>query len=138
LEDLMQGSGGLGKMVADNPQLLSAVISMLSSRDTSVGGSGGLGSVIDMFQRKGLGDVVSSWISTGPNPPVSADQVSDVFGPDILSQFARKAGVPQTQAGGILASLLPTVIDQLTPQGEVPPPETMESSLGGLLSSFLR
>jgi uncharacterized protein YidB (DUF937 family) len=64
--------------------------------------------------------MVTSWISTGPNPPVSAAQVSDVLGNDIVKQFAAKAGDPAGEAGGLLASLLPTVIDRLTPKGTVP------------------
>ena len=42
------------------------------------------------------------------------------------------------QAGGLLASLLPAVIDQLTPQGKMPDSNTLESSLGGLLSGLLK
>jgi hypothetical protein len=41
-----------------------------SAPDDSSGGSGGLGDLIGAFQRKGLGDVISGWISTGPNPPI--------------------------------------------------------------------
>ena len=37
-----------------------------------------------------------------------------------LKQFAAKAGVSHGEAGGLLASLLPSVIDQLTPQGQLP------------------
>lgn len=137
LDDMMQRSGGLAGL-AQNPQVMAAVMSLLSSRDTSVGGSGGLAGLVEAFAKKGMGEIVSSWISTGPNPPVTATQVTDVLGSDVLSQFAAKAGVPQQQAGGLLASLLPTVIDQLTPKGEVPPPDTLESSLGGMLSSLLK
>jgi len=42
------------------------------------------------------------------------------------------------QAGGLLASLLPAVIDQLTPQGQVPKSDDFESSLGGLLSGLMK
>ncbi len=139
LDDLFEGAGGVGglaKLAAENPQAVAAVVSLLSSCDTSVGGGGGLAGLVDTFQKKGLGDVVSSWIATGPNPPVSAKQVTDVLGSDVLSQSASKAGVPHGQAGGLLAQLLPLVVDQLTPQGSVPAANDLESSLGGLLSSL--
>lgn len=142
LDDLTQGGGGglgdLASLAAKHPQAVAAILALLSRRDSTVGGSGGLGGVIDAFQRNGLGGVISSWISTGPNPPVTAAQVTDIFGSDVLSEFAAKAGVPQHEAGGLLASLLPAVIDQLTPRGEEPPPDEMESSLGGFLSSLLK
>jgi uncharacterized protein YidB (DUF937 family) len=141
LDDLTGRSGGLGglaELAAQNPQAVAAVLSMLSKRDTSVGGDSGLAGIVDAFTRKGLGEMVASWISTGPTPPVSAEQVSQVLGPDVLGQFAAKAGVPQREAGGLLASLLPAVIDHMTPQGEVPAEAGLESTLGGLLSSLTR
>ena len=135
------GSGGLGSLLetaTSNPQVMGALAGLLSTRDTSVGGSGGLAGIVNAFQKKGLGDMVSSWISTGPNPPVTAGQLTDVLGTDVLGQFAAKAGVSHGEAGGLLASLLPTVIDQLTPQGNVPEADSLESTLGGLLSSLGR
>ena len=130
--------GGLMDVVKKNPQIVGAVAALLSTRDTSVGGAGGLGGLIKSFQGKGMGDMMSSWISTGPNPPATADQMASVLGPDTLSQFAAKAGVPHGEAGGLLASLLPAVIDQLTPQGRVPESNDLESALGGLLSGLMK
>jgi len=128
--------GGLMDIVAKNPQIISAVAGLLSTRDTSVGGSGGLGGLISAFQGKGLGDMMSSWISTGPNPPVSAAQVTDVLGGDTMGQFARKAGIPMGEAGSILAGLLPTVIDKLTPEGKVPDTNSLDTMLSSLLGKL--
>ena len=138
LDNLMNQAGSVASFAAKNPQAVAAIVSLISSRDSSVGGSGGLGGIVEAFQKKGLGDMVASWISTGPNPPVSAAQVTDVLGSDVIGQFAAKAGVPHAEAGGLLASLLPTVIDHLTPNGTVPESKVLESSLGGLLSGFLK
>ncbi len=133
------GSSGLGnlvELVAKNPQILGAVAGLLSTRDTSVGGSAGLGGLVGAFQKKGLGDMMSSWISTGPNPPVSAAQVTDVLGQETIGQFASKAGVPMAQAGSLLAGLLPAVIDHLTPDGKVPETNSLEGTLKSLLSGL--
>lgn len=141
LDDLMkqgggESGGGLLAMAAKNPQAIAAIVSLLSGRDSSVGGSGGLGGLIDLFQKKGLGDMMSSWISTGPNPPISPAQVVDVLGQDTVKQFATKAGVPHSEAGSLLASLLPAAIDHLTPQGKAPETNALESALSGILSGF--
>lgn len=128
--------GGLMAMVAQNPQILAALAGLLSSRDTSVGGSGGLGGLIGAFQKKGLGSMISSWISTGPNPPITATQLTDVLGGDTLGQFARKAGVPEAEAGSILAGLLPDVIDKLTPEGKLPDTDSLEGTLSSLLTQI--
>lgn len=137
-DDLSKQAGGLAALAMKNPQAIAAVVSLLSTRDSSVGGTGGLGGLVQAFESKGLGSMVASWISTGPNPPISANQVSDVLGSDTLKQFAAKAGVPHNEAGGLLAGLLPTVVDHLTPQGKVPETNAFESALGGLLSGFGR
>ena len=130
--------GGLAATLSTNPQILSALAGLLSTQDTSVGGSGGLAGLVGAFQQKGLGDMIGGWISTGPNPPVSEAQVRNVLGDETLGQFARKAGVSASVAGPLLAVLLPAVIDRLTPDGTVPNTSTLESSLTSLLSGLQR
>ena len=139
LDDLLGGQlGGLAEMAMKNPQAIAAVASLLSSKDASVGGTAGIGGLIQAFQGKGMGDMISSWISTGPNPPISCESDRRRAGRTTMTQFAAKAGVPRQEAGGLLAALLPAVIDQLTPQGQVPESNALESALGGLLSQFGR
>ena len=139
LDDLLgKEAGGLAGMAMKNPQIIAAIVSLLSSKDASVGGTGGLAGLVQAFQGKGMGDMISSWIATGPNPPINASQMTDVLGRNTLSQFAAKAGVPHGEAGGLLASLLPAVIDQLTPQGQMPASNDLESSLSSLLSGFVK
>ena len=141
LDDLLKDSGGLGAIastVASNPQLLQAAMSLLSAKDTSVGGAGGLGGLIQAFQNKGLGDVMSSWVGGGPNQAVSASQLADVLGPDTLNQFAAKAGIGAGDAGSMLASLLPSLVNQITPQGKAPEGDALEGALGSLLSGLMR
>ena len=138
LENVMQQAGELAKLAANNPQAVAAVASLLSSKEGSIGGTGGLAGLMNAFQKKGLGDMMGSWVSTGPNPPISASQVTDVLGGEVLRQFATRAAVPHAEAGGLLAKLLPAVIDQLTPQGTVPETKALESALGNLLSGLPR
>ena len=126
------GLAGMASTLASNPQILSALASLLSPRDGSVGG-GGLQGLVGAFQRKGMGDMIASWISTGPNPPVSAAQLTDVLGDQTIAQFASKAGVPTSQAGSLLAGLLPAAIDHLTPDGKLPEAGGLESALSSLL-----
>lgn len=131
--------GGLGdivSMVTSNPSILSALTGLLSSRDTSVGGSAGLAGLVDQFQQKGLGDMMSGWISNGPNPSISPSQITDVLGTKTMAQFASKAGVPEAQAGSLLAGLLPAAINHLTPNGKIPETNDLEASLSSLLGKL--
>jgi uncharacterized protein YidB (DUF937 family) len=127
------GLAGVAATLAQNPQVLAALGSLLSPRDASVGG-GGLQGLVAAFQQKGMGDMIGSWISTGPNPPVSAAQLTDVLGDQTIAQFASKAGVPPSQAGSLLAGLLPAAIDHLTPDGTLPDAGGLESALASLFA----
>jgi uncharacterized protein YidB (DUF937 family) len=139
LDDVLKNSGGLGalaSMVASNPQVMQAAISLLSAKDSSVGGTSGLPGLIQAFQGKGLEDVMSSWVGGGPNKEVSPSQISDVLGQDTLSQFAAKAGIGAGDASSVLAGLLPTLVNQITPNGAAPQGDALEGVLGSLLSGL--
>ncbi|WP_439241890.1 YidB family protein [Lonepinella sp. BR2474] len=78
---------------------------------------GGMEGIFNQLQKGGLEDLLNSWIGTGKNKSLDAEQVSDVFGEDTLNQVAEQAGVDKTQAQDILSQALPQVIDMLTPNG---------------------
>ena len=88
----------------------------------ALGGSSGsgLGGLVEAFQAKGLGDVVASWIGTGQNLPVSAEQIQSVLGSGLVQQLAARAGLPPEAATTLLAQILPQAVDRLTPEGTVP------------------
>ncbi len=114
----MGGSGGGGQ--ADLMQMVMKLVQQ----------SGGLEGLIAKFQQGGLGEVVQSWISTGPNLPISADQLGQVLGPDTLQQL----GAGGKELLGPLAQLLPQVVDGLTPNGQLPAGGgDLGAMLGGLL-----
>lgn len=81
---------------------------------------GGLSGLLQNFQEKGLGGLASSWVGTGQNLPISADQIQNVLGSDQVKQLAAKAGITPDIAGSALSQLLPTLVDKLTPNGQVP------------------
>jgi uncharacterized protein YidB (DUF937 family) len=141
LDDLLgqsggQGLGSLAKIAAQNPQLVQAALSLLSHNQGSIGGPGGLGGLISAFEKGGLGNVMSSWVGGGPNLPVDAGRLASALGPDVLGQVAQHAGVSPTDAAGGLASILPELINHLTPSGQVPAATSLESTLGSLLGAL--
>lgn len=81
---------------------------------------GGLSGLIQQFQQGGLAEVVNSWVSTGQNLPISAEQIQGVLGSSKVQEIAAQLGLSSDQASGELAKFLPQVIDQLTPNGTVP------------------
>lgn len=97
---------------------------------------GGLQGLVQSFHDKGLGGLVSSWVSTGQNLPISEDQIHQVFGSDQVKALAAKAGVSPDMASAAIAGILPSLIDKLTPNGAVPEHNNVMSMVGGLLQNL--
>jgi uncharacterized protein YidB (DUF937 family) len=81
---------------------------------------GGLQGLVQSFHDKGMGGTVSSWVSSGPNSPITADEIHQVLGSDQVKALAAKAGISPDAAGSAIAQLLPGLVDRLTPNGAVP------------------
>lgn len=81
---------------------------------------GGLQGVVGAFEKNGFGATVKSWVGTGPNEPISAAQVHQVLGADLLQQLAAKSGLSVQDLAQKLSQVLPQAVDHLTPDGEVP------------------
>jgi uncharacterized protein YidB (DUF937 family) len=114
----------LSSMLANssNP-LASSVMQMINNQP------GGVSGLIQQFHDKGLGGCVASWVSTGQNLPISADQIQHVLGSEQVKELAAKAGISPDAVSAHLAQLLPLVVDKLTPNGQVPQGSTSASSL---------
>lgn len=82
---------------------------------------GGLSGLIQQFQTQGMGETVKSWVSTGPNLPISPDQLHQVLGSETMAQLASKLGMTPQELSTKLSAALPQVVDKMTPGGVVPP-----------------
>jgi len=111
LEAMLSNLGGGNQTGAAN--ILGAVMSIVQQ-------NGGLPGVLNMLQSSGLGHQADSWVGTGANASVSADQISQVFGHAGLGNLAAQLGTSQGQAGSILSQVLPELVNQLTPNGQIP------------------
>ena len=85
-----------------------------------VSGEGGLQGLVNQLGQAGLGDAVSSWVSTGANKPVDPNALGAALGPEKVQQVAGQSGLDVGTLLPILAAALPTVIDAFTPDGQVP------------------
>jgi uncharacterized protein YidB (DUF937 family) len=123
----------LGAMTRESPDLARAASSLLSSSDTSVGGSGGLLNILSQLQSSGLGDVVGSWLGGGANQSISPAQLQSALGADTVSQFAGKSGLDTGAALTALAGMLPGLVDSFSPDGKLPEANELDSLLGKAL-----
>ena len=100
------------------------------------GASGGLQGLLERFRQHGLGDEVASWVSTGRNLPITTDDIQRVLGPAQLAELAKRTGVDAQVASTELASILPQIVDRLTPTGQVPAGELVDQAFALLKSKI--
>jgi len=81
---------------------------------------GGLQGVVNQFEQNGLGNTVKSWVGTGPNQPISPDDVHRTLGPDLLRELSEKSGLSIQDLTQKLSQVLPQAVDKLTPDGTLP------------------
>jgi uncharacterized protein YidB (DUF937 family) len=81
---------------------------------------GGVQGIITQLEQQGLGGTARSWIGTGANLPITADQIHQVFGSDMVKELAAKVGLSPDVLAAKLSQVLPAAIDKLTPAGVVP------------------
>ncbi len=101
-------------------ELETAVIPVVLSEVLGNGSQGGLSAIVAKLQQAGFGDQVKSWIGTGQNLPISAQQLQEVLGSDTVKQLAARFGIPADQLSTVLAQVLPTAVDQASPKGALP------------------
>ncbi|MGB6309052.1 MAG: YidB family protein [Steroidobacteraceae bacterium] len=80
---------------------------------------GGVQGIVTQMQQQGLGATVHSWVGTGANLPITADQVHTAFGADTMQAMAEKFGLHPQDLAQKLAQALPQAINNLTPGGVV-------------------
>jgi uncharacterized protein YidB (DUF937 family) len=104
---LLQGQGGM----AQSP-IARSLLGLL-------GQGGGLSGLVQALQQGGLGEIVGSWVGTGQNLPISAQQVQQALGGRV-QQLAVQHGLSPDVVSQALSQLLPGMVDHLTPGGQLP------------------
>ena len=101
-------------------QLGAAVLPAVLGEVMGTGSQGSLNAIVAKLEQAGLGDQVKSWIGTGQNLPITADQVRQVLGNETVKQLAAKYNIPVDQIAELLAHQLPLAVDHASPDGKLP------------------
>jgi uncharacterized protein YidB (DUF937 family) len=72
-----------GGQSGGNSGLVDVVMQLINNQP------GGLAGLVQSFQQGGLADIVNSWVSTGQNLPISAEQLQSVLGGGPLCRILR-------------------------------------------------
>jgi uncharacterized protein YidB (DUF937 family) len=129
LDEVLKGVSGTAGAGDAHKSLATDLLGMVSGGGTS----GGLTGLVNMFNQKGLGDIVSSWVSTGRNLPISPEQIQAVLGSSQVQALAAKAGIDPSKASAAIAQILPQLVDKATPNGQISTGGVMDA-----LSGFLK
>lgn len=97
---------------------------------------GGLSGLVGKLKNSGLGDQVNSWIGTGENKAVDANQLSSALGGDVVKNIASKLGISHEEAANHVAGALPEMVDKLTPNGKIESDDILQQGLSALKGLF--
>ncbi|HVW67564.1 MAG TPA: YidB family protein [Steroidobacteraceae bacterium] len=127
-------SGGAPGAPASGSSVANELIAMLQGQ----GGANGLTGLLQAFESGGLGHLFQSWVGNGQNLPVSPDQLRSVLGNSgLLERLSQATGLQPADVAQHLSTLLPQIVDHLTPNGQLHPGD-VGSALEGLAQRFLR
>ena len=123
--------GAAGGVAGQQGGLLEVVTGLINNPQT-----GGLQGLVQAFEQQGLGHVVASWIGSGQNLPISADQLQSVLGNEQVQAMAQKLGLSTQDIASHLSQLLPQAVNHVTPDGTVPQGDALQSAIGMLGGLF--
>jgi len=110
---MMGGMTGGSQQAQGSSPLIQMALQLLQQ-------NGGIQGVLAKCQQAGMGQQAQSWIGTGQNMPIPADALSQIFGQGQLGQIAQQLGMSHQEAANGLSQVLPGVVDEMTPQGQIP------------------
>jgi len=114
----------LGKLGGEQGNMAQAAMEMFNQ-------NGGLSGILEKLKASGFAEQAASWVGTGENLPISAEQISSVLGDGAITEMAAKFGITPEELSSKIAQYLPVIVDEMTPNGEV------GTNSGSLLSTVL-
>jgi uncharacterized protein YidB (DUF937 family) len=81
---------------------------------------GGLTDLIGKLSTGGVAPQVNSWVGQGANQPVQPGQLGSALGPNVLADLSQRTGMSQQELLSQLATVLPQIINHMTPNGRMP------------------
>jgi uncharacterized protein YidB (DUF937 family) len=97
--------------------------------------AGGLQALVGQLGASGLGEKAASWVGSGENAPISAEEARASLGDDFIQDAANKLNLDPQTVSAATAQALPDVVNAATPDGQIPdaanPFEAIQGMLGG-------
>lgn len=103
------GGGGLGGLLGG----------LLGAGGAGTLVNGGLGELVERFNRAGQGQKADSWVRQGPNEEVAPNELEQVLGPEVLAKISQHTGLSRDELLDRLSRVLPQAVDRYTPGGNL-------------------
>jgi uncharacterized protein YidB (DUF937 family) len=123
LDDVIGAALGGRSQGALSSPIATALMALLASSlkgGGQQGQGGGLDALVEQFRQSGLEQVINSWIGTGPNQRISPTQLHQALGQERVEDLSEQTGLSRDDLLGQLSQILPGVVDNLTPHGQLP------------------
>ena len=92
----------------------------VASGNEAVTAAADLPDLIGKLTAGGAGPQVNSWVGPGANEPIQPGQLGSALGQNTLNELSQRTGMSQQELLNQLATVLPQLINNLTPKGRMP------------------
>jgi uncharacterized protein YidB (DUF937 family) len=104
-------------------KLVSGIGSMIADGKINLSG------IKEQADKAGLGDIFDSWVGTGENKPITAEQVKSMATSGRLQELADDAGITIDEAAEEVSKVLPDLVDKASPDGVLPTDDAVRTQL---------
>ena len=123
----LKGKGRLADLWGRSPPAPGAPAGQTPAAGLSGGALlGGLRELLDRFRQDNPNTAAESWVSKGPNQPISTDELVRGLGAERIQWLMTQTGLTKEELLAGLAASLPDAIDKLTPDGRIPTEQELE------------
>ncbi|MFL1732752.1 YidB family protein [Moraxella oculi] len=99
--------------------------------------NGGLSGVLSKLQGSGLGEKAQSWVNIDKdNDGIDAQDVARLFGNQEISEVCSQTGASEQEVCQGIADLLPQVVNDLTPKGDLGSEQQANDEIAQILSQL--
>jgi uncharacterized protein YidB (DUF937 family) len=112
-------AGGSQEASAGRPGNLGTILSGTSMGELL---GGGLRDLVESFKSSGKCEMADSWVRSGPNKPISPQELERAINPEVWATLSEHTGLSRDELLSRLSRELPEAVDKYTPEGRLPAP----------------
>ncbi|SUD91485.1 YidB family protein [Psychrobacter phenylpyruvicus] len=129
------GQASRGTQAGNNKAMLVAALMPIALN--WIQRNGGLSGALNKVKDMGFGNQAQSWMSTQQqNQNLDPNQINKLFDQQEIDHVCQQTGADETEVRQGLAELLPEIVNQLTPSGDLAKEQQANSEINEILSQI--